>query len=85
MPNPAMEAAIRRQYHRICYCWSMRIDVDRAKCTGIGICESLAPDIFEIDDEGNLLIRHGTLSEASLGALVQAVEGCPTAALTLLL
>jgi ferredoxin len=30
----------------------MKIVVDRAKCTAIGICESLAPAHFEVNEDG---------------------------------
>ena len=30
----------------------MKVCVDFDKCTGLGICESLAPDFFEVNDEG---------------------------------
>ena len=34
----------------------MKITVDRVKCTGLGICESLAPNVFEVDDDGDLVL-----------------------------
>jgi NADPH-dependent 2,4-dienoyl-CoA reductase/sulfur reductase-like enzyme len=34
----------------------MTICVDRGRCTGLGICESFAPDVFEVDDDGNLVL-----------------------------
>ena len=35
-----------------------RVQVDRERCVGSGVCESLAHDVFEIDDEGVLQV-HG--------------------------
>ncbi|SNR96157.1 ferredoxin [Haloechinothrix alba] len=61
----------------------MRIVVDRNKCTGLGICESLAPDHFEVNDEGALVVLRDSVSEDELDAVQQAVEGCPTEALRL--
>ena len=33
----------------------MRIEVDLGKCTGHGICESIAEDVFEVSDDGTVL------------------------------
>jgi ferredoxin len=32
----------------------MKIRVDRNKCSGIGLCEAMSPDFFEVDDGGLL-------------------------------
>lgn len=61
----------------------MRISVDRSRCTGLGICESLSPEVFEIDDEGSLVLRAETISDEQLDVVEQAVDGCPTEALRL--
>ncbi|WP_083254997.1 ferredoxin [Amycolatopsis orientalis] len=44
----------------------MKIIVDREKCTGLGICESLAPEVFEIDDDGALVLKQDEVSDADL-------------------
>lgn len=59
----------------------MKIFVDRAKCTGLGICESLAPDVFEVDDDGNLVLLADDVPEGGLDDVESAVAGCPTEAL----
>ncbi|GAA1466573.1 ferredoxin [Microbacterium thalassium] len=61
----------------------LRIDVDRNRCTGIGICESYAPDRFEVDDDGTLIVRGEDVSAAERDEIEQAVNGCPAAALRL--
>jgi len=30
----------------------VRIVVDRDRCTGLGMCEAEAPDLFEVQDDG---------------------------------
>ncbi|AII10942.1 ferredoxin [Rhodococcus opacus] len=60
----------------------MKIAVDRTKCTGLGICESLAPNVFEVDDNGDLILLTETVSEDREGVR-EAVTGCPTEALRL--
>lgn len=61
----------------------MKIVVDRARCTGLGICESLASDFFEVDDGGELNLLAESVSEGSEEAVRRAVAGCPTEALRL--
>ncbi|WP_431972376.1 ferredoxin [Nocardia sp. bgisy134] len=58
----------------------MKISVDRSRCTGIGICESIAPEVFEVDDDGTLRL----LSDGPIDARVErAVHSCPALALSL--
>ncbi|HLU73476.1 MAG TPA: ferredoxin [Nonomuraea sp.] len=61
----------------------MRIIVDRDRCTGLGICESLASEYFEVDDDGELILLREDASEEDLEALRAAIDGCPTEALRL--
>jgi ferredoxin len=61
----------------------MRIVLDRAKCTGIGICEALAPTVFEVDDQGELVVLSAEVPEDAQNEVTEAVEGCPTMALRL--
>lgn len=61
----------------------MKIVVDRDKCTGLGICESLAPDHFEVNDEGDLELLNAEVSDDDLSDVEEAVAGCPTEALRL--
>ncbi|SDU69390.1 ferredoxin [Gordonia westfalica] len=62
----------------------MKVVLDRARCTGLGICESLAPEFFEIDDDGSLLVLKDEVAEADLMEVEEAISGCPTEALRLL-
>ncbi|MEU7812246.1 ferredoxin [Pseudonocardia sp. NPDC049154] len=61
----------------------MKIVVDRSLCTALGVCESLAPDHFEIDDDGELVVLRENVSPEDRDAVEAAVSGCPTAALKL--
>jgi ferredoxin len=61
----------------------VKISVDRSKCTGLGICESLAPDVFEIDDDGDLVLKTDEVPPGQLADIEAAVDGCPTEALRL--
>jgi ferredoxin len=57
------------------------VTVDFDKCTGLGICESLAPDFFEVNDDGELIVLKETIGDSELQEVEEAVAGCPTEAL----
>ena len=59
----------------------MKIVVDRDKCTGLGNCEALAPNYFEVDEDGSLELLRENLDPADLALVERAVAGCPMAAL----
>ncbi|HWJ82471.1 MAG TPA: ferredoxin [Nocardioides sp.] len=61
----------------------MKILVDYDKCTGLGICESLAPEHFEVNDDGDLVLLEENVSESDVQAVEEACAGCPTEALRL--
>jgi ferredoxin len=61
----------------------MRVEVDLDKCTGHGICESIADDVFEVQDDGSVLILENERPESDRERIRQAVTQCPAAALRL--
>lgn len=62
----------------------MRIEVDLDKCTGHGICESIAEDVFEVTDDGVVEIHGSERPESDRERMQQAVTQCPAAALRLI-
>lgn len=60
------------------------VEVDLDRCTGHGICESIAEDVFEVQDDGSVLIDQERAAALDRGALAKAVTQCPAAALRLL-
>ncbi len=61
----------------------MRIEVDLGRCTGHGICETIAEDVFEVSDDGSVLIHGTERPESDRDRMQKAVLQCPTAALRL--
>ncbi len=61
----------------------MRVEVDLDKCTGHGICESIAEDVFEVGDDGIVAIGENERPESDRDRMQQAVTQCPAAALRL--
>ncbi|SDC03475.1 ferredoxin [Geodermatophilus telluris] len=59
----------------------MRVGADRERCVGSGQCELLAPDVFEVGDDG--AVRLLQEDPADDGAVRDAVQQCPTGALSL--
>lgn len=52
--------------------------MDIAKCAGIGICESIAPDYFAVGDEGLVVGLQDSVADGDLMLLEDAVASCPT-------
>lgn len=59
----------------------MRIVLDESKCSSLGICESVAPNFFEIGDSGVLNLLNPTPPEEERALMEEAVASCPTLAL----
>jgi ferredoxin len=60
-----------------------RIVVDRDLCQGHGVCESEAPDVFEVPKHGTVEVLDEAPPEAQRAAVRNAVKYCPTHALSL--
>jgi ferredoxin len=61
----------------------MRIVVDRDRCEGLGMCEAMAHDFFELDDDEVMHVLDETPGEEHRGQLHAAVQSCPALALSL--
>ena len=61
----------------------MKIIIDRGKCSVLGICESVAPDFFEITEDGELAVLREDVDADRVAELEEAVLSCPTEALRL--
>ena len=61
----------------------MKVIADYDLCEANGLCESFAPDTFEVDDDDNLNILDDEVTDDNRTAVQQAVAACPKAALSL--
>ncbi|MGE2730546.1 ferredoxin [Mycolicibacterium vaccae] len=61
----------------------MKVTVDLDRCTGHGVCETIADDVFEVLDEGTVRILDPERPESDRERMQQAVTQCPVAALRL--
>ncbi|MFD9891140.1 ferredoxin [Amycolatopsis sp. NPDC059027] len=58
----------------------MEIKVDRSLCEANAVCVGFAPDVFDLDDDENLVVR-SPIPEDQVEHVSQAVSGCPKNAL----
>ncbi|MYW70027.1 ferredoxin [Streptomyces sp. SID8379] len=62
----------------------MRIEVDKERCVGAGMCALTAPDVFTQDDDGFSEVLPGRDTAAAEQPLVkEAVRACPVSAVEL--
>ena len=56
------------------------ITVDRGKCTGEAICVEIAPEVFQLDEEGIAVVINP--AGADRDTIIEAAESCPQGAIT---
>ena len=61
----------------------MRIEVDRDLCDGHGMCEAMAHEFFELDDDDVMHVLDESPPESERAKVHAAVQSCPALALTL--
>lgn len=61
----------------------MRVTVDTSRCDGFGYCEQRAPEVFRLDDEGELSVLATEVGDDLADAVTAAARACPVAALRL--
>lgn len=59
----------------------MKAEVIREDCISCGLCESVCPDVFELDDEGISVVKVDPIPEEFEDCAKEAEEGCPTDAI----
>ncbi|MGV9824634.1 MULTISPECIES: ferredoxin [unclassified Gordonia (in: high G+C Gram-positive bacteria)] len=61
----------------------MKICIDTDKCTGLGLCEAIAPDHFEVGADGTLVLLNADVSADEVATIEEAISTCPTEAISL--
>ena len=61
----------------------MKIKVDFDLCESNALCEAMAPEVFELDDDDYLNILTEDVRPENEGRIRQAVASCPKAALSI--
>ena len=62
---------------------AIRIEVDPDLCQGHGVCESEAPEVFEVGKDHKVVVLDVSPPEDQRAAVELAVKYCPTHALRL--
>ena len=60
----------------------MRIGVDRDRCEGLGMCEAMAHEFFELDDDDVMHVLDEAPGEEHRTQVAAAVASCPVQALS---
>jgi ferredoxin len=61
----------------------MKIKVDFDLCESNALCEAMAPEVFELDDDDYLQLKTEQTTEANVENVKRAVAACPRAAISL--
>lgn len=59
----------------------MKVKVNPDVCIGCGACQAIAPDVFEINDEGIAQEISEDVKEEFVEDATDAKEGCPVSAI----
>ncbi|MDN4163020.1 ferredoxin [Nocardioides abyssi] len=60
-----------------------RIKVDFDLCESNALCEAMAPQVFELDDDDYLQVKAEETTPETEGDVKRAVSACPRAAISL--
>ena len=60
----------------------MRLQVDAAACRSYAICIGIAPEYFELDDDGLLVLKGDEVQSGDEDRVREAAAVCPTLAIT---
>jgi ferredoxin len=60
-----------------------RLEIDRIRCDGHGMCAELLPELISLDDWGYPMIKTGSVPANLVEHARKAVDACPVLALRL--
>ncbi len=61
-----------------------KVEVDYDVCEANALCESMAPDVFFVDDDDFLQIEDPTVTDENRDRVQRAVNVCPKSALRII-
>ncbi|MBU4439204.1 MAG: ferredoxin [Acetobacterium sp.] len=60
----------------------MKAIVDREACIGCGLCESVCPEVFELDGENIAVVIVDVIPQELEDSAIEAQDECPVSAIT---
>lgn len=60
----------------------MKLKVNKDICIGCGACQAIAPEVFEIEDDGLAKAINTEIDEDLKDDAIDAKEGCPVEAIS---
>jgi 3-phenylpropionate/trans-cinnamate dioxygenase ferredoxin reductase subunit len=60
-----------------------KVMVDLGLCQGYANCINIAPDIFDLNDDDQVVLLSADFATADQPRIEDAVQGCPVAALSI--
>jgi ferredoxin len=61
----------------------MKVVVDFDVCASNAVCMGIAPEVFEVRDDGYLYILNENPGEELRQKMLESASGCPTGAITI--
>jgi len=61
----------------------MKVKVDFDLCESNALCEAIAPDTFELDDDDFLQVLDDRVTDGNRDAIERAVASCPKSAISI--
>ena len=61
----------------------MRVVVNFDRCQSNAVCMSIAPEVFEVRDDGNLYVLQETPDESLRDKVQESVDACPMMAISI--
>ncbi len=59
----------------------MKVSVDREKCMGCGVCESICPEVFQMGDDNIAKVLQDPVPDSLEAAAREAAGSCPEEAI----
>jgi ferredoxin len=84
-PSENADPALRHKLKRVLLSCvgEPRLSVDRDECEANAVCVGIAPEVFELDDDENLILHVETPGPDLIDKVREAVNSCPKRALFL--
>lgn len=59
----------------------VKITIDEKSCIGCGACTAVAPEIFELTEEGKAKVKKKKLTKEDVELAKEGAESCPVQAI----